>query len=140
MNGFSFVMPYSVHVSDINYGGHVANSAVLNFFQDGRLKFLAELGPYSEMDIGEGCGIILPEAHVFYRAEMFLHDELAIGVRISEIKRSGFALEYRIEREAALTAEGSTNLVSFDYQKRKVVRLPEGFRIALLEGKKEVNK
>lgn len=132
MDGFRFVMPYSVHVADVNYGGHVANSAVLNFFQDARIKYLAELGPYSEMDIGEDCGIILPEAHVYYRAEMFLHDSLIIGVRASEVKRSAFTLKYRIEREGELTAEGSTNLVGFSYLKRKVVRLPEAFRTALV--------
>jgi len=128
MNGFAFSIPYEVRVADVNYGGHVANSAVLNFFQDARLKFLANLGPYSEMDIGDGRGVILPEAHVYYRSEMFLHDELQIGVSVSAVKRSAFTLEYRIERSGTLTAEGTTNLVSFDYQKRKVARLPETFK------------
>lgn len=132
MEQFRFTMPYEVRVSDVNYGGHVANSAVLNFFQDARLKFLAELGPFSEMEIGDGCGLILPEAHVYYRAEMFLHDRLTIGVRASEVKRSAFILEYRIERDGQLTAEGSTNMVSFDYKKRKVVRLPQAFKEALV--------
>lgn len=132
MDGFHFVMPYCVYVADVNYGGHVANSAVLNFFQDGRIKFLAGLGPFSEMEIGEDCGIILPEAHVYYRAEMYLHDSLMIGVRVSEVKRSAFTLEYRIERDDELTAEGTTNLVGFSYTKRKVVRLPESFRAALV--------
>lgn len=132
MDGFRFVMPYSVHVADINYGGHVANAAVLSFFQDARIKYLAELGPFSEMEIGADCGIILPEAHVYYRAEMFLHDDLMIGVRASEVKRSAFTLEYRIERDGVLTAEGSTNLVAFNYQSRKVARLPEAFRAALV--------
>jgi len=132
MDGFRFVMPYSVHVADVNYGGHVANSAVLNFFQDGRIRYLAGLGSFSEMEIGDGCGIILPEAHVYYRAEMFLHDDLVIGVRASEVKRSAFTLEYRIERDGVLTVEGSSNLVAFNYQTRKVARLPEAFRVALV--------
>lgn len=132
MEQFRFTMPYEVRVADVNYGGHVANSAVLNFFQDARLKFLAELGPFSEMEIGDGCGLILPEAHVYYRAEMFLHDCLTIGVRASEIKRSSFVFEYRIERDGKLTVEGSTNMVAFDYQKRKVGRLPQAFKEALV--------
>lgn len=131
MDDFHFSMPYSVHVSDVNYGGHVANSAVLNFFQDARIKFLAELGPYSEMDIGEGRGIVLPEAHVYYQAEMFLHDSLIISVRVSDIKKSSFVLEYRIEREGKVTVEGRTSLVGFNYQLRKASRLPQEFRTAL---------
>ncbi|MCK4535984.1 MAG: thioesterase family protein, partial [Desulfuromonadales bacterium] len=74
MEDFKFVLPYTVRVADVNYGGHVANSAVLNFFQDARIAFLKYLGNYSEIDLGNGCGIILPEAHVNYLAEMFLGD------------------------------------------------------------------
>ncbi|NIV95939.1 thioesterase, partial [candidate division KSB1 bacterium] len=75
-DGFNFTFPYRVRIADINYGGHVANSAVLNFFQDGRIAYLKSLGDYSELDIGCGCGLILPEANVKYRAEMFHDDEL----------------------------------------------------------------
>lgn len=131
MNKFSFQFPYRVGVADINYGGHVANSAVLNFFQDARIAFLASLGPYSEIDLG-GCGIIMPEAHVFYRQEMFLGDEITIGVSVSALKRSSFTLEYRIERERELTVEGTTPLVCFDYQKHKPCRIPAEFKAALL--------
>jgi YbgC/YbaW family acyl-CoA thioester hydrolase len=131
MEGFEFVIPYDVRVADVNYGGHVANSAVLNFFQDGRIAFLANLGGYSELDLGDGCGVILPEAHVNYLAEMFLGDILEIGVRVSKISRSSFVLDYRIARDGETTAEGWTSLVCFDYQARKPRRLPEAFRQAI---------
>ncbi|MCD6527805.1 MAG: acyl-CoA thioesterase [Desulfuromonas sp.] len=126
MDGFTFVIDYSVRIADINYGGHVANSAVLNFFQDARIAFLDHLGGFSEMDIG-GCGVILPEAHVYYRQEMLLGDQLKIGVRIKELKRSSLVLEYRIERDGVVTAEGDTALVAYDYDKKKPRRLPEAF-------------
>ncbi len=130
MENFSFVLPYRVRISDINYGGHVSNAAVLNYFQDGRIGYLQQLGSFSETDIG-GCGIILPEAQVRYRAEMFLGDELCIGVRIEELRRSSFIMGYRIERQGVVTAEGTTALVAFDYRLRKARRLPEVFRQAV---------
>jgi len=127
MEGFRFSIPYVVRVVDVNYGGHVANSAVLNFFQDARIAYLENLGGYSEMNLGNECGIILPEAHLQYRAEMFLHDQLQIGVKIVEMSRSSFRMEYRIERDGEVTAEGWTALVCFDYQKRKPRRLDAEF-------------
>ena len=130
MDKFQFSIPYLVRVAEINYGGHVANSAVLNIMQDARIGYLAQLGPYTELDLG-GCGIILPEAHVFFRAEMFLHDSLEVAVRCTEIKRSSFQLEYRIERAGELMSEGATPVICFDYQKRKPVRIPIPFRAAL---------
>lgn len=132
MNDFCFQFSYRVGVADINYGGHAANSAVLNFFQDARIAYLANLGPYSEIDLG-GCGIIMPEAHVFYRKEMFLGDQLQIGVRSVTLKRSSWVMEYRIERKGQLTAEGETPLVCFNYQTRKPCRIPSEFRTALVE-------
>jgi len=128
MEGFNFTMPYSVRVADVNYGGHVANSAVLNFFQDARIAYLKNLGGYSELDIGNACGIILPEAHVRYQAEMFLGEELVIGVRTKSVGRSSFTLQYRIERAGEVCAEGETALVCFDYVKRKPRRLDKEFR------------
>ena len=133
MNHFIFHFHYRVGVADVNYGGHVSNAAVLNFFQDARIAFLASLGPYSEIDLG-GCGIIMPEAHVFYRQEMFLGDKITIAVRVGALKRSSFSLEYRVEREGELTAEGTTPLVCFDYEKRKPCRMPAQFRAALAAG------
>jgi YbgC/YbaW family acyl-CoA thioester hydrolase len=128
MEGFNFTIPYSVRVVDVNYGGHVANSAVLNFFQDARIAYLHKLGGYSELDIGNQCGIILPEAHVRYLAEMFLGDELVIGTKVKDVGRSSFKMEYRIERNGEVTAEGETTLVCFDYQNRKPRRLDAQFR------------
>lgn len=133
MDGFRFTMPYAVRVADINYGGHVSNAAVLNYFQDARIAYLAALGPYSELDVGDGCGLIMPESHVRYHAEMFLGDQLLIGVRTQQIGRSSFELAYRIERAGALTAEGTTPLVIFDYRARKPRRLPADFRQTLEE-------
>jgi len=130
MQGLEFHHDYRVHISDINYGGHVANSAVLNFFQDARIAYLKHLGEFSEMDIG-GCGLIQLEAHVKYKAEMFHTDALKIWVGVSEIKRSSFELRYLIERDGEITAEGSTPLVCFDYARKKPRRLPEEFRAAL---------
>jgi YbgC/YbaW family acyl-CoA thioester hydrolase len=131
VDAFPFTFSYRVSVSDINYGGHVANSAVLNIFQDARIAFLARLGPYSELDLGGG--IIMPEAHLYYRAEMFLHDQLLVGVRSQQLKRSSFTLAYRIERDGVLTAEGETPLVCFDYQQRKPCKIPVAFKQALVE-------
>jgi YbgC/YbaW family acyl-CoA thioester hydrolase len=133
MEGYRFTIPYAVRVADVNYGGHVANSAVLNYFQDARIAYLAHLGPYGELEIGEGCGIILPEAQVRYLAEMFLGDPLEIGVRVREVRNSAFVMEYRIERGGEATAEGSTSLVTFDYEARRPRRLPQAFRQALID-------
>ena len=62
---------------------------------------------------------------------MFLGDELVVGVRTSEIGNSSLRLDYSIERAGEVTAEGYTALVAYDYQRRRVVRIPAGFKQSL---------
>ncbi|MBD1401000.1 acyl-CoA thioesterase [Pelovirga terrestris] len=128
MEQFSY--SYRVGIGDINVGGHVSNAAVLTIFQDARLAFLAQLGPFSETEVG-GCGLIMPEAHIYYRQEMFHGDQLQIGVRVAGLKRAAFTLEYQITRAGEVTAEGTTVMVCFDYQQRKPCRMPPQLRAAL---------
>lgn len=136
MEGFRFHIPYRVRIGDINYGGHVSNAAVLLYFQEARIGYLAQLGPFSELDVGEGCGLILPEARVRYLAEMFLGDELRVGARIEELGRTSLRMAYRVERGGQPTAEGETALVCFDYAARRPRRVPQALRDAVvaLEG------
>lgn len=131
MEGY-FTIPYRVRAADINYSGHLGNSAVLDIFQDVRIAFLAEIGPYGELDIG-GCGIILSQAHLYYKSEVFIGDQLTVGVRCKEIKRTSFVLAYRIERQGVITAEGETTAVCFDYEQRRPARMPKDFRQRLFD-------
>lgn len=140
MQGYRFTLPYQVRIADINYGGHVSNAAVLHYFQDARIGYLQALGPFSELDLGEGCGVILPEAQVRYLAEMFLGEALEIGVRVGEVRNSSWKMEYRIERQGKVTAEGSTALVCFDYARRKPRRMPEPLRTAITQWEAETGE
>lgn len=133
MQGYQFSIPYIVRIADINYGGHVGNSAVLNFVQDGRIAYLQNLGNYSEMNVGGGCGLILHEVHIKYLKEMFLGDHLAIGVRTKQIRSSSIIMEFLIQRDEIRTSSGVTTLACFDYATRKLKRFDRNFLMKLKE-------
>ncbi len=131
MQNFRFQFARQVGVADVNYGGHVSNAAVLNFFQDARIAYLAKLGPFSELDLG-GCGMIMPEAKVYYHREMFLGDLLTVALRAEPVKRTRIRMFYRVTRHEQLTAEGETLLGCFDYNRRKPCPTPADFLAALV--------
>jgi acyl-CoA thioester hydrolase len=137
MDGFRFTRPHRVTISDINYVGHVSNAAVLEYFQEARVAYLAALGEYSEQNIGDGCGLTVAEARVRYRAEMFHGQALELGVGTEALRRTSFRLSYRIEGPHGVTAEGETTLVAFDYTYRRPRRLPDALRetITRFEGR-----
>jgi acyl-CoA thioester hydrolase len=119
---------FEVRIGDINYGGHMGNEAALLLFQDARIRFLESIG-FSEKHIGDRAGIILSEAHVYFRKEIFLHDELYADISVAEVTTSSFEMVYSIRRtaDAAEVLNGTTRLIAFDYERKKVTRLPEAF-------------
>jgi acyl-CoA thioesterase FadM len=123
-----YITRFEVRIGDINYGGHMGNDKALLLFQDARIRFLESAG-FSEKHIGDQAGIIMSDAHVVFRKEIFLHEILLVSVSVTDITTSSFTLEFKVIREhdQAEVLNGSTKLIAFDYERRKVVRLPEVF-------------
>ena len=124
-----FTSEYKVTIGDINYGGHMGNDKALLVFQDARLNFLNSLG-FSELNIGEECGIIMVESTVRYKREVFHGDLLKTGITLSELKAKKFTLAYTVSRlpKDEIVFSGVTTFLAFNYDKRKVVQVPEAFR------------
>lgn len=119
---------YTVGVGDINYGGHMGNDKALLVFSDARINFLKHFG-FSEMNIGNGSGIILAEANVKYKKEVFMHDVLETLVWVSEVSGLKWILSYKTIRvkDGKEVFSGETLMLCFDYENKKVSRIPEEF-------------
>ncbi len=135
MDRFEFSISLTVRVSDLNYGNHVGYQNFFSYFQEARIAYLEKIG-YSEMDI-EGYGMIVGEANCKYKQELFLNDRIQIECGIREMKSKLFTMHYQISKEGVICAEGFTKNLCYDYQAKKVVRLPDRFieRIQSFEGK-----
>lgn len=120
-----------VRISDVNYGGHLGNDAVLGLVHEARVRFLRSVG-CSEIDVG-GAGIIMADAAIVYKAEAFAGDELRIRIGIDDVKRSAVDMLYQLVRlsDDQEIARAKTGLVFFDYQARKIARMPQRFAQAL---------
>lgn len=130
---FSFSCELSVRVSDLNYGGHVGNDAILTLMQEARVLYYRHIGFASEIQLHGTVGQIIADAAVVYKSEAFLGDVLVIEIAAGDFTRVGFDLYYRITnrdtgREVSL---GKTGVVCFDYNLRKVVSIPDAVRKAL---------
>ena len=119
---------FTVRVGEINYGGHMGNDKALLLFQDARIRFLETLG-CSEKSLGDGVGIIMQDAHVYFLKEIFLHDVLNASIEVSDITTASFILNYKFIRESdnKEVINGSTKILAFDYEKGRVARIPAEF-------------
>ena len=125
---FVFRTELDVRITDVNYGRHVGNDALLGLLHEARLRFLASLG-FSEEDIG-GVGMLMGDAVVQFKAVAFHGDRLGIEVGCKDVERRTFDLVYRVTRSAdgAVVALAKTGMVAFDSAKKRPADLPAAFR------------
>lgn len=124
---FVFRTELDVRITEINYGRHVGNDALLGLLHEARLRFLAHFG-FSEEDIG-GVGMLMGDAVVQFKAVAVRGDRLAIEMGLKDVERRTFDLAYRVTRigDGATIALAKTGLVAFDYAKNRLADLPAVF-------------
>lgn len=131
---FSFSCEIPVRITDINYGGHVGNDTVLSIIHEARIRFLKNLG-YSEMDF-DGKGMIMADAAIEFKSELFYGDAVLASVTTGEISKIGFELYYKLEKETEgkrkLIATAKTGMICYDYEKKKIIPIPEKAKESLL--------
>ena len=125
---FLFATEVPLRVSDINYGGHLGNDAVLSLAQEARMRFLRSHG-WTEKEVA-GVGIIMTDAIVVYRSEAFYGDVLTIEVAVADLQPLGCDFLFRMVNNATgkEVARVKTGIVFFDYEKRKPSPVPAEFR------------
>lgn len=131
---FNFSCELPVRVSDLNYGGHVGNDAVLTLMQEARVLYYRHLGFENEIKLEGTIGQLITDAAIVYKSESFLGDVLCIEIAATDFTKYGFDLVYRLTNKATgkEVARGKTGIVCFDHEKRKVAGLPDKLKQNLL--------
>lgn len=131
---FSFSYEIPVRITDINYGGHVGNDTVLTIIHEARMQFFRKLG-YTELNFG-GTGMLMADVAIEFKSELFYGDIVIASVVAGEISKAGFELFYKLEKQTddikKLVAAAKTGMICYDYEKRKIVAVPEDARIKLM--------
>lgn len=124
---FTFSTTLDVRVSEINYGNHVGNDRMVSLLHEARLRFLREHG-FGEFNVG-GVGVIITDLVVQFLAESFVGDELTFHIGVTDFNKYGCDFIYKVENKAQdkQIAQAKTGIVFFDYDERKVVRVPKVF-------------
>lgn len=124
---FPFATELRVRVTDINYGGHMGNDALLGLLHEARVRFLAHFG-LKELDIF-GLGLIMADSVIVYKSEAFPGEVLEIAVGVVDFNKYGCDFVYRVTEQASgrEVARAKTGVVFFDYRKRAVQAVPPAF-------------
>lgn len=123
---FIFSTEIPVRITDLNYGNHLGNDALLGLIHEARMQFLSRWD-YTEMDV-DGCGLIMADAAIVYKAQAYYGDRLTIRIHVLQTSRKSCDFFYRIEKHSSeVVALAKTAIVFFDYKQNKPVNIPQNF-------------
>ncbi|RYZ46460.1 MAG: acyl-CoA thioesterase, partial [Chitinophagaceae bacterium] len=91
---FTFSTQIPIRITDINYGNHLGNDAVLGILHEARMQFLKAAG-YSELNLG-GVGLIMADVALEFKAEAFYGDVLTAYLVAGEFTKIGFDIYYKL--------------------------------------------
>jgi len=132
-NSYAYTHRLSVRFRDCDGMGHVNNAVYFTYLEQCRLTFWRELTGKA----APNTRVIVARAECDYKAPAYFGDELEVRLKVGDIGRSSFGLEYEIvhAEKHHLVATGKTVMVSYDYAAGKSVPLPDAAR-ALLESQR----
>lgn len=133
---FNFSCNIPVRITDINYGGHAGNDAVLSIIHEARMQYLQSLG-YTEMKFA-GAGMIMADVAIEFKNELFYGDNVIASIAAAEISKIGFDLIYKLEKKTSdgvkLVAIAKTGMICYDYDRKKIIAIPDEARLKLSSG------
>src|SRR5688572_20541413 len=115
-SSYSFSTLIPIRITDLNYGNHLGNDAVLSLIHEARMQYLVSKG-YTELELG-GVGLIMSDAAIEFKAEAFYGDVLKAYVAATDFSKVGFDLYYKLVKgeEETIVAIAKTGMICFDYQ------------------------
>ena len=127
---FSFSTSIPVRITDLNYGNHVGNDAILSIIHEARMQFLKNFG-YTELEFA-GAGMIMSDVAIEFKNELFYGDIVLASVTAADFGKVGFDIYYKLEtlRQAQgdkkiLAVVAKTGMICYDYSKKKIIPIPD---------------
>ena len=84
---FPFVTEIPVRITDLNYGGHVGNDALLGLLHEARVHFLRSIGVPNDYDAVTKLGLIMVDVAVEYKGEAFHGDVLRVQMAAADFNK-----------------------------------------------------
>ena len=128
------------HVERVRFGDldamrHLNNVVFLRYFETARIAYIQELLPAHDPSHPEGgFGLIFAECQIFYRSPGQFDEEVTVDLRIADVRRSSFRVEFRMRVGERLLADGYGTLVGYEYEHQRAAPLPEDLKERLAAG------
>lgn len=124
---FPFKTEIDIRISDINYGNHLGNDALLSILHEARIRFFKNYN-CQELDVF-GVALIMSDVAIQYKNEAYHGDVLQIEMTAYDFTLTAFDLFYFVTRKSdnKVIATAKTNMVCYNYEEKKMKDVPQQF-------------
>lgn len=119
----------AVRYADLDTVGVVNNAVYLTYVEEGRLDYLRDVAGIDVEDIT----FVLASLECDFRTPVTDRRAVDVAVRVPELGRSSFPIEYRLAADGETLATATTTLVFLDPETRRPTALPEAWRDAIAD-------
>ncbi len=126
MNGYRYARAQDVAFRDLDGLGVVNNAVYLTYIETARLGYMVEVLGIRSLD---EIGVIVAKVDIDFRSPARLLETLEVGARVPRLGTRSVYMEHEVRgADGRLVAEAATVLVSFDYERRVPVPIPNEWR------------
>ncbi len=128
--GFRHHIAVQVRWGDLDALGHVNNAVYLTYIEQARITYMNDQQMWDGSD--SGLGVIMARVALDYKLPLIATDEVHVFSRCARLGNRSFEIEQQIIRlrdgQQAVSAQGSTVGVAYDYRVNQSVPVPAAWR------------
>ncbi|MCY2993049.1 MAG: thioesterase family protein [Planctomycetota bacterium] len=130
---YPVVVALPIQWGDQDAFGHVNNTLPLRWFETSRVVLLEQIG-LGHLMSGDGLGPIVVSITCNYRRQVVYPDTVHVATKVADIGPARLILAHAVysESQRAVTTDGQTVIVFFDYQAQRPRRVPDEVRVKML--------
>jgi len=127
METFKNINDVQIRFNDVDIAGHVNNAVYQYYYDFGKLRFFDDV--FKNKIDWQKEGFVLLKIEIEYHAPVYLHDEIEVLTRISEVKNKSLVIEQIVrekdnDSETAIKSKASSVMVAYDYNKKHSMEIP----------------
>lgn len=122
-----FVLRIPVRFRDIDGMGHLNNAVYFTYMEYGRQEYWFAMTGNRTI---KAFDFIVGKAECTYKSPTLLGETVVLAMGVTHFGNASFTMEYEMTEETSgrLLAVGRTDLVSYNYDEKRVIRIPKETR------------
>jgi acyl-CoA thioester hydrolase len=127
---YTFADHMAVRWGEMDALGHVNNAMFFRYFESVRMRYWEELMASMKGRVKPNIGPILASTQCRYKRPLYHPDQIIVGAKIESVQADRFFMGHAVwsEKQQVIVAEGEAVIVSFDYESKSKVPLPEAWK------------